>query len=165
MGSFMPMLGECACSGAIYWPLWLWWTPLKTNVSRVLFQERRSAKYESAVIVLRCGSTRSFTKAATLHDMDNSSLSKQIKKLEQDLGVQLLNRSTRSFSLTSAGEDILAQTYVLKDTINQIQGIADSYQSEPKGAANYFTDSFWSAILATYHYSVHEKVPWCSDCT
>ncbi|EAP93472.1 hypothetical protein V12B01_00060, partial [Vibrio splendidus 12B01] len=30
-----------------------------------------------------------------------------------------------SFSLTSAGEDILAQTYVLKDTINQIQGIAE----------------------------------------
>ena len=34
----------------------------------------------------------SFTKAASLHDMDNSSLSKQIKKLETELGVQLLNR-------------------------------------------------------------------------
>jgi DNA-binding transcriptional LysR family regulator len=29
----------------------------------------------------------SFTKAAALHDMDNSSLSKQIKKLEKELGV------------------------------------------------------------------------------
>ena len=75
----------------------------------------------------------SFTKAATLHDMDNSSLSKQIKKLEQDLGVQLLNRSTRSFSLTSAGEAILAQTYVLKATIKLLQGIADSFQSELHG--------------------------------
>ena len=46
----------------------------------------------------------SFAKAAALHDMDNSALSKQIKKLESLLGVQLLNRSTRSFSLTSAGE-------------------------------------------------------------
>ena len=46
----------------------------------------------------------SFAKAAALHDMDNSSLSKQIKKLESSLGIQLLNRSTRSFSLTSAGD-------------------------------------------------------------
>ncbi|MFS1437061.1 LysR family transcriptional regulator [Shewanella sp. 10N.286.48.A6] len=75
----------------------------------------------------------SFTKAAALHDMDNSLLSKQIKKLEAELGVQLLNRSTRSFSLTSAGEEILEQTQTLLDTLNQIQNIADSYQSEPKG--------------------------------
>ena len=97
----------------------------------------------------------SFTKAATLHDMDNSSLSKQIKKLEQDLGVQLLNRSTRSFSLTSAGEDILAQTYVLKDTINQIQGIADSYQSEPKGVLRitspiYFGQQYLQPIITQF---------------
>ena len=75
----------------------------------------------------------SFTKAATLHDMDNSLLSKQIKKLETELGVQLLNRSTRSFSLTSAGEEILAQALQLTDTLSQIQNIADSYQSQPKG--------------------------------
>ncbi|MFT6984319.1 MAG: DNA-binding transcriptional LysR family regulator [Psychromonas sp.] len=75
----------------------------------------------------------SFTKAAALHDMDNSSLSKQIKKLESSLGVQLLNRSTRSFSLTSAGENILEQTHVLIDTLEQIKSIADSYQSEAKG--------------------------------
>ncbi|ARD24094.1 MULTISPECIES: LysR family transcriptional regulator [Shewanella] len=75
----------------------------------------------------------SFTKAATLHDMDNSLLSKQIKKLETELGVQLLNRSTRSFSLTSAGEEILAQALQLTDTLSQVQNIADSYQSKPKG--------------------------------
>ncbi|MEH6596248.1 MAG: LysR family transcriptional regulator [Colwellia polaris] len=75
----------------------------------------------------------SFAKAATLHDMDNSSLSKQIKKLETSLGVQLLNRSTRSFSLTPAGEEILAQTHLLISTLDQIQNIADSYQTTPKG--------------------------------
>lgn len=63
----------------------------------------------------------SFSKAATLHEMDNSSLSKKIKKLETELGVQLLNRSTRSFSLTSAGEDILKQTTKLSDVLNDIQ--------------------------------------------
>ncbi|KLV04111.1 LysR family transcriptional regulator [Photobacterium aquae] len=75
----------------------------------------------------------SFSKAAVKNEMDNSSLSKQIKKLETELGVRLLNRSTRSFSLTPAGEEILAQTYTLVDTLGQIRSIADSYQSMPKG--------------------------------
>jgi DNA-binding transcriptional LysR family regulator len=75
----------------------------------------------------------SFAKAAALHDMDSSSLSKKIKKLEISLGVQLLNRSTRSFALTSAGEDILAKTQLLMNTLNEIHDIADSYQKEPKG--------------------------------
>ncbi|EEX32892.1 MULTISPECIES: LysR family transcriptional regulator [Vibrio] len=75
----------------------------------------------------------SFTKAATLHNMDNSSLSKQIKKLEVELGVQLLNRSTRSFSLTPAGEEILEQAHNLVGTLGHVHSIADSYQARPKG--------------------------------
>ncbi|MBR9728809.1 LysR substrate-binding domain-containing protein [Shewanella intestini] len=75
----------------------------------------------------------SFTKAAALHDMDNSLLSKQIKKLETALGVQLLNRSTRSFSLTPAGEEIFEQTQRLMGNLTQIQSIANAYQSELKG--------------------------------
>ncbi|MBY5990900.1 LysR family transcriptional regulator [Ferrimonas balearica] len=75
----------------------------------------------------------SFTKAAALHEMDNSALSKQVKKLETALGVQLLNRSTRSFSLTPAGEEILTQTGLLLQNLEQIHSIADAYQSEPKG--------------------------------
>ncbi|MDN3612126.1 LysR family transcriptional regulator [Vibrio ostreicida] len=75
----------------------------------------------------------SFTKAAELHNMDNSSLSKQIKKLEAELGLQLLNRSTRSFSLTPAGEDILAQAHHLVATLGHVHAIADSYQAKPKG--------------------------------
>lgn len=84
----------------------------------------------------------SFTKAAALHDMDNSSLSKQIKKLESELGVQLLNRSTRSFSLTPAGEEILAQAHNLVGTLNHVHSIADSYQAQPKGRIR---------ITAPYH--------------
>lgn len=75
----------------------------------------------------------SFTKAAALHNMDNSSLSKQIKKLESELGVQLLNRSTRSFSLTPAGEEILEQAHNLRKTVEDVKLIADTYHAEPKG--------------------------------
>ncbi|MGR5076668.1 LysR family transcriptional regulator [Photobacterium swingsii] len=97
----------------------------------------------------------SFTKAALLHDMDNSSLSKQIKKLEQVLGVQLLNRSTRSFSLTSAGEEILEQTHTLVETLDNIKNIADAYQSVPKGALRitspvYFGQEYLQPVISQF---------------
>ena len=97
----------------------------------------------------------SFTKAATLNSMDNSALSKQIKRLETDIGVQLLNRSTRSFSLTSAGEEILEQAQTLKHTLNQIQLISDSYQSEPKGilritSPTYFGQQYLQPVISQF---------------
>ncbi|MGF1690859.1 LysR family transcriptional regulator [Photobacterium kagoshimensis] len=97
----------------------------------------------------------SFTKAALLHDMDNSSLSKRIKKLEQELGVQLLNRSTRSFSLTSAGEEILEQTHTLVETLDNIKNIADAYQSVPKGELRitspvYFGQEYLQPVISQF---------------
>ncbi|PSU19718.1 LysR family transcriptional regulator [Photobacterium phosphoreum] len=97
----------------------------------------------------------SFSKAAALHDMDNSSLSKKIKKLETELGVQLLNRSTRSFSLTSAGEDILKHTARLSDALNDIQLIANSYQSHPKGILRitspiYFGQNYLQPVISRF---------------
>ena len=97
----------------------------------------------------------SFTKAAALNDMDNSALSKQIKKLENDLNVQLLNRSTRSFSLTSVGEEILKQAMQLKDTLNTIQLTADSYQSKPQGmlritSPHYFGQAYLQPVISNF---------------
>ncbi|PST95617.1 LysR family transcriptional regulator [Photobacterium iliopiscarium] len=97
----------------------------------------------------------SFSKAAALHNMDNSSLSKKIKKLELELGVQLLNRSTRSFSLTSAGENILEQTIKLNDILDDIQLIAKSYQSQPKGILRitspiYFGQNYLQPVISCF---------------
>ncbi|MBY6188492.1 LysR family transcriptional regulator [Marinobacter hydrocarbonoclasticus] len=97
----------------------------------------------------------SFSKAATLHQMDNSSLSKQIKKLESDLGVRLLHRSTRSISLTSAGEEILEQAKTLNATLGQIREIADAHQSRPTGilrisAAVLFGQEYLQPVITDY---------------
>lgn len=47
---------------------------------------------------------KSFTAAADVLGMSHSSVSRQLKQTEAALGVQLLNRTTRRFALTSAGE-------------------------------------------------------------
>lgn len=50
---------------------------------------------------------RSFRRAADLLGMTRSALSHAVRGLEDDLGAQLLHRTTRSVSLTEAGERLL----------------------------------------------------------
>lgn len=59
----------------------------------------KQIKYFQAVV--RC---KSFTKAAEECYISQSAISQQIQALEQELGVKLLDRRNRKFSVTSAGE-------------------------------------------------------------
>ncbi|MDW9426839.1 LysR family transcriptional regulator, partial [Yersinia enterocolitica] len=53
------------------------------------------------VTVVECGS---FSRAAEQLEQANSVVSRTVKKLENKLGVTLLNRTTRQISLTQEGE-------------------------------------------------------------
>ena len=58
----------------------------------------------------KVGVTLSFTKAAEYLGVTRSTVSKQISRLEQELGVILINRTPRSVSLTEAGRTFYQQT-------------------------------------------------------
>jgi DNA-binding transcriptional LysR family regulator len=53
------------------------------------------------VAVVECGS---FSSAAEKLNITKSAVSKRVTQLEDDLGIRLLNRTTRKLSLTEAGE-------------------------------------------------------------
>src|SRR6185503_18437334 len=53
------------------------------------------------------GRLGSFTKAAAALHATQPALSAQIRELEEALGVKLFDRSTRSVTLTQAGEDLM----------------------------------------------------------
>ena len=55
----------------------------------------------------------SFTEAAEECHISQSAISQQIKSLEQELGVQLLERKNRTFTLTPAGEHFYKKSLVL----------------------------------------------------
>jgi len=72
---------------------------------------------------------RGFTKAAAELEVSASALSQAIRQLEARLGVQLLHRTTRSVSLTEAGEAYLArvgpalgQVVEAGEDLNALQG-------------------------------------------
>ncbi len=70
---------------------------------------------------------RSFRKAASGLGVSASALSHAVGKLEQALGVRLLNRTTRSVSPTPAGERLLAS---LAPALGQIERALDELNAE-----------------------------------
>jgi DNA-binding transcriptional LysR family regulator len=61
---------------------------------------------------------KSFTKAAAVLGLRQSSVSRSIRLLEERLGIRLLARTTRSVSLTEAGEALIAEISPLVDAID-----------------------------------------------
>jgi len=72
---------------------------------------------------------RSFTKAAKRLGVSPSAMSHAIRGLEENLGVRLLSRTTRSVAPTEAGEQLLARLRPaltdVQDALDQISGLRD----------------------------------------
>lgn len=60
-------------------------------------------------------------------------VTKRLMMLEQRLGVRLVNRTTRRFSLTSEGELYLAQATQILDSIREMEESVSSARAAPKG--------------------------------
>lgn len=70
------------------------------------------------VTVVKCNS---FTQAAEECYISQSAISQQIRALEEDLGVKLIYRENRKFSLTSAGEYFYNQSLILLDEAERLR--------------------------------------------
>lgn len=75
----------------------------------------------------------SFTKAAEQLNLGKAHVSDQIQRLEKKLNVQLLNRSTRSVTLTNAGKILLSHCQQLHELGTEIFQLAESAKHIPKG--------------------------------
>lgn len=75
----------------------------------------RQIEYLQAVI-----ENGNFYEAAEQCHVSQSAISQQIKKLEDELGVQLLERHNRTFSLTAAGEHFYRKSLIITGDIGQM---------------------------------------------
>jgi DNA-binding transcriptional LysR family regulator len=83
---------------------------------------------------LRVSRSGSFTAAATQLSQSPAAVARQINALEASLGVRLLNRSTRSISLTDAGKTYAEMCQRVVEDITQCETRLSAIQREPSGS-------------------------------
>ncbi|MCW7541020.1 LysR family transcriptional regulator [Aquabacterium sp. A7-Y] len=75
----------------------------------------------------------SISRAAARHGVDKSVVSRQVAKLEAELGARLLQRTTRRLSLTEIGELVLQEALRIRDALLNVEQMADAYRQEIRG--------------------------------
>jgi len=77
--------------------------------------------------------TGSISQASKIFDVQPSSISRQIVALEHDLGVRLLNRTTKNIGLTEAGKKYFEYSLRIISELEQAKRAVNDLQESPKG--------------------------------
>jgi DNA-binding transcriptional LysR family regulator len=91
----------------------------------------------------------SFSRAAASLGMSKATVSKYVVQLESRFGVRLLNRSTRSVSLTDAGQLLLERSKPLLELVELTENELEEYAGHPRGRLR----------IAAPHGLVHTSLP------
>jgi DNA-binding transcriptional LysR family regulator len=78
----------------------------------------RAGSISAAAIELRCG---------------KSVVSRQLARLEQDLGARLIQRSTRRLALTEIGDQVLREAQQIERALNNIEQLTEQYLQQVRG--------------------------------
>lgn len=73
-------------------------------------------------VFLTVAEERSFTKAAKRLRVSPSAVSHSMRRFEEEIGIRLLSRTTRSVALTDAGEHLRAITPI-REALGQVSGL------------------------------------------
>lgn len=76
---------------------------------------------------------KSFTAVADHLRLSRSLVSKRITRLEDHLGVQLVNRTTRRVELTEAGRTYYQYCLQIENTIQEAESVVSEIRRQPKG--------------------------------
>lgn len=85
-------------------------------------------------IFARVVETGSFTQASQSLDIPNATVSKWVRSLETHLGVKLLERTTRSVTVTTDGAAYYERTRHLLSELDDIEATLGRAQASPRGA-------------------------------
>ncbi|ENR5392515.1 TPA: LysR family transcriptional regulator [Providencia rettgeri] len=91
------------------------------------------ATSEEARVYIEVVEQKSFSKAAAKLNLANSAVSRIVKKLEEKLGVNLLNRTTRQIDLTAEGEIYFQRMKIILQEMQAAEDELYDTQSSPKG--------------------------------
>lgn len=84
-------------------------------------------------VFVEVGQSNSFTAAARKLNITASGVSRAISRLETRLGIQLVNRTTRSIHLTSEGEIYFERCRQILNDLNEAELELSEYRDQPAG--------------------------------
>lgn len=91
------------------------------------------ASSEELMVFVTVVESGSFSRAAEQLEQDNSVVSRTIKRLEQKLGIQLLNRTTRQISLTHEGERYFTRVQKILQEMSAAENDLLEHRNDPQG--------------------------------
>ncbi|MGG7447660.1 LysR family transcriptional regulator [Kosakonia oryzendophytica] len=77
-----------------------------------------------------------FQKAADACNVSQPTLSAQVRKLESDLGITLINRQVRGVKFTAQGIEALSQIEVILSEVKSLKHMAEESKKHPSGVLN-----------------------------
>lgn len=112
----------------------------------------------SLVIFAMVVEVNSFSEAARRLKMPTSTVSRRVAELEEELGVRLLERSTRSLRLTDVGSEVLEQAQRSAEVSEAVSNIASNHLSKVSGtlriaAPPSISDSFLAPLVGAFQAS------------
>src|SRR5580704_18218716 len=93
----------------------------------------RGTQFAQLTAFVAVAENRSFTKAAASLGIKVPSLSHAIRSLEEQFGVRLLNRTTRSVALTEAGEQLLGHLTPVLESVDRAIDAVNEFREKPTG--------------------------------
>src|SRR5215813_8924223 len=89
--------------------------------------------YNDIPLFVRVVEAKSFTAAADALGREKSSVSRAVARLESDLGVRLLQRTTRKLALTDAGQAFYERVRGSVAGVDEAANAVRELGSEPRG--------------------------------
>ena len=89
--------------------------------------------FKHVVVFVRVAECRGFTAAANRLGVSAAAVSKSVSLLESELRVKLLNRTTRSISLTDEGELLLERCRAILLDVEATEGVIIRANQQPRG--------------------------------
>lgn len=90
-------------------------------------------KLRAIELFVRLADLGSFTKVAEERNTSKSMISKEISRLEEDIGARLFHRSTRKLQLTHVGEGYLQRCREILIKMDDAEAFVQDLQERPKG--------------------------------
>ena len=90
-------------------------------------------KLRAIQLFVRLADLGSFTKVAEQTHSSKSMISKEVSRLEEELGARLVHRSTRNVRLTHVGEGYLQRAREILEKLDDADGFVQNLQHHPRG--------------------------------